>query len=115
MQISPTMRIGYGFYVGHGMGMVIYGGTVIGNNVNLSQFLIIRTNHAKPAIIGDNVYIAPSVCIVEAVKIGNNATIGAGAVVVKDVPDNATVAGVPARVLNYDDPGRYVVNRWVIQ
>ena len=42
------------------------------------------------------------------VHIGNNVTIGAGSVVTKDIPDNATVAGVPARVLNYNNPGRYV-------
>lgn len=47
-------------------------------------------------------------CIVENVHIGNNVTIGAGSVVTKDIPDNATVAGVPARVLNYNNPGRYV-------
>ncbi len=95
--------------------MVINGGTIIGNNVNISQFLNIGTNHNKPAIIGNNVYIGPSVCVVEDVKIGNNSSIGAGAVVTKDVPENATVAGVPAKVLNYKNPGRYVNQRWPIQ
>lgn len=93
--------------------MVVNGGTVIGNNVNLAQFLNIGTNHKTPAMIGDNVYIGPHVCLVEDVKIGNNSTIGAGAVVTKDVPQNATVAGVPAKVLNYDNPGRYIGNPYV--
>ena len=94
--------------------MVVNGGTIIGNNVNLTQFLNIGTNHNTPAIIGDNVYIGPHVSIIEDVKIGNNASVGAGAVVTKDVPDNATIAGVPAKVLNYDNPGRYVNRRWII-
>lgn len=115
VQISTSMKIGYGFYIGHNICMVINGGTIIGNNVNISQFLNIGTNHNKPAIIGDNVYIGPSVCIVEDVKIGNNSSIGAGAVVTKDVPENSTVAGVPAKVLNYNNPGRYVNRRWPIQ
>lgn len=91
---------------------MINGGTVIGNNCNVSQFLSIGTNKRTPATIGDNVYIGPNVCIVEDVNIGNNVTIGAGAVVTKDIPDNATAAGVPARVLNYDNPGIYVARRY---
>jgi serine O-acetyltransferase len=83
--------------------------------VNLTQFLNIGTNHSTPAIIGDNVYIGPQVCLVEDVKIGSNASIGAGAVVTKDVPENATVAGVPAKVLNYNQPGRFVNKRYKIE
>ena len=94
------------------MCMVVNGGTVIGNNVNLSQFLNIGTNHETPAIIGDNVYVGPHVSIIEDVKIGCNSSIGAGAVVTKDVPENATVAGVPAKVLNYNNPGRYILRPW---
>lgn len=108
-----TVKAGWGLYLGHGMCMVINGGTIIGNNVNLSQFVNIGTNHQTPAIIGDNVYIAPSVCIVENVQVGSNATIGAGAVVIRDVPSNATVAGVPAKILSYKNPGRYTQNnKW---
>jgi len=95
------------------MSLVINETTVIGNNVNLSQFTTIGSNHGKAATIGDNVYIGPGVCIVEDVVIGNNACIGAGSVVVKDVPENATVAGVPAKVISYKSPGRYIGNRYL--
>lgn len=111
IHIPRTTKIGYGFYIGHGIGIVINGGTVIGNNVNISHFLSIGTNNDKPATIGDNVYIGPNVCIVEDVRVGNNSTIGAGAVVVKDVPDNATVAGVPAKVISYKSPGQFIKNK----
>lgn len=112
IDIKPSTRIGFGFNIGHGIGIVINGGTIIGNNVNISQFLNIGTNHGTPALIGDNVYIGPMVCIVENVAIGNCSTIGAGSVVTRDVPSGATVAGVPAKVLNFANPGRYVERRW---
>jgi len=112
LQIPKQTKIGYGFYLGHGIGIVINPRTVIGNNCNLSQFTSIGTNDGKAAIIGDNVYIGPSVCIVGNVCIGNNVTIGAGSVVTKDIPDNATVAGVPAKILNYDNPGKYIGHRF---
>jgi serine O-acetyltransferase len=113
----PTRtKIGYGFSIGAqgGMCIAINGGTIIGNNVNISQFVNIGTNSNTYAIIGDNVYIGPHTCVVEDVKIGNNATIGAGAIVTRDIPENATAAGVPAKVLNYDNPGRYIKNPWPI-
>lgn len=109
-----STKIGYGFNIGHKICLGVNSGTIIGNNVNISQFDNFGTNHKTPAIIGDNVYIGPHVCLVDDVKIGSNATIGAGAVVTRDVPENATVAGVPAKVLNYDNPGRYIKNPWPI-
>lgn len=112
LQISPNTKIGYGLYIGHGFGTIVNPTAVIGNNVNLSQFSTIGSNKNKAAVIGDNVYIGPSVCIVENVSIGNNASIGAGSVVVKDVPKNSTVAGVPAKVISEKEPGRFVNKRW---
>lgn len=112
MQIPYETSIGYGLYIGHGIGIVVNGTAVIGNNCNLSQFTTIGANDGKAAEIGDNVYIGPSVCLVENIKIGNSVTIGAGAVVVKNVPDNATVAGVPAKVISYKTPGRYIGRKW---
>lgn len=114
IDIPLKTEIGYGLYIGHPRCIVINEGTKIGNNVNLSQFLSIGTNNNTPATIGDCVYIGPMCCIVEDVNIGNNATIGAGAVVVKDVPDNATVAGVPAQILHFDNPGRFIKNKFAL-
>lgn len=112
IQIPGNTSVGYGLFIGHGIGIVVNPTAIIGNNCNLSQFTTIGSNHGKAAVIGDNVYIGPSVCIVEDVRIGNNVSIGAGAVVVKDIPDNATAVGVPAKVVSYTEPGRYVTNRW---
>lgn len=112
IQLPRQTKIGYGLYIGHGGPIVVNKTAVIGNNCNLSQFTTIGTNKGKAAVIGDNVYIGPNVCIVEDVKIGNNVTIGAGSVVTKDIPDNATAVGNYAKVINYNNPGRYVNNRW---
>ena len=115
IDIPASTKIGYGFYIGHHICMVVNGATIIGNNVNLSQFVNIGSSDNLSAIIGDNVWIAPHVSIVDDVNIGNNSSVGAGAVVTKDVPENATVVGVPAKVINYNNPGRYVCNRWPIE
>lgn len=112
VRIHADCEIGYGLYIGHPMGILINHTARIGNNCNLSQFTTIGSNYERAAEIGDNVYIGPSVCIVEHVKIGHNATIGAGAVVVRDVPEDSTVAGNPAKVISMKEPGRYVLNRW---
>ena len=113
IQIPSNTHIGYGLYIGHGMALVLNPTVKIGNNCNLSQFTTIGSNHGQAATIGDNVYIGPNVCIVEDIKIGNNVTIGAGSVVTKDIPDNVTAAGVPAKVISDKKPGRYVNKRWL--
>lgn len=112
IDLPTETKIGFGLYLGHKRCMVINGGTIIGNNVDLFQFLNIGTNHYTPAVIGDEVYVGPNVCIVEDVHIGSRSSIGAGAVVTKNVPPGSTCAGVPAKVLNYNNPGRFVKYRW---
>ena len=112
IQIPRNTKVGYGLYIGHGGPVVVHPTTVIGDNCNLSQFTSIGTNENHAAVIGNNTYIGPNVSIVENVHIGNNVSIGAGSVVTKDIPDNATAAGNYAKVLNYKNPGRYILNRW---
>ncbi len=112
IEIPRQVKIGYGLYLGHAMSIVVNPNTKIGDNVNLSHFLSIGTNDGHAATIGDNVYVAPHVSIVGGVVIGDNVSIGAGAVVVKDIPRNATVAGVPAKILNYNNPARFIGNRY---
>ncbi len=113
--ISPKTPIGFGLVLGHGcFGIVINPETVIGNNCLISQFVNIGSNDKNAGVIGDCTYIGPMVCVVDEVHIGSNVTIGAGAVVVKDIPSNATAVGVPAKPINFENPGRYIGNKWML-
>ncbi len=112
LKIPHDTDIGYGFYIAHGLCIVVNNTCKLGNNVTLSQFCSIGATKGKAADIGNNVYIGPNVSIVEHVTIGNNVSIGAGAVVTKNISNNATVAGVPAKILHFDNPGRFIVYKF---
>ena len=109
--IPRTADIGYGFRIIHS-GPVVINSAHIGDNVNMGQFSTIGSLRNHAAIIGNEVYIGPSVCIVEDVHIGDGVTIGAGAVVVKDIEGGVTVAGNPAKVISYKEPGRFIWKKW---
>ena len=112
IQIPWGTRIGKGFYIGHFGTIVVNGGTVIGDNVNISQGVTIgQTNRGKRKgvpVIGNGVYIGPGAKVIGKVTIGNNVAIGANAVVTEDVPDNACVAGVPAKIVSMNGAEGYV-------
>lgn len=113
IQIDYKTDIGYGLYIAHNGPVYINKSAKLGNNCNLSQGVTIGANEGKAATIGDCVYIGPNVCVVEEVIIGNNVTIGAGSIVTKNAENNATIAGNYAKVLNFNNPGRYINNKWV--
>lgn len=112
ISIPFNTNIGEGFYIGHFGCIVVSPSAVIGKNVNISQGVTIgvtnRGDKAGVAIIGDGVYIGPGAKIIGAIRIGNNVAIGANAVVTHDVPDNAVVAGVPARIISMNGAEGYV-------
>lgn len=98
--INAGTKIGYGLYIGHGMSLCVNSNSIIGNNVSISQFVNIGSNHGHAAIIHDGAYIAPMSCLVERVVIGTDAVIGAGSVVTRDVPARKTYAGSPAKQIS---------------
>lgn len=112
INIPFNTKIDIGFYIGHFGCIVVNPKTVIGKNVNISQGVTIgasnRGGKAGVATIGDGVYIGPGVKIIGSIKVGNNVAIGANAVVTHDVPDNAVVVGVPARIISMNGAEGYV-------
>ena len=99
--LAPNVA-GPGFFPVHPGFFRAGGWTHIGKNCTLLPMVLIGKKHPKvegDAFIGDNCYISTGVTILGPIKIGNNVTIAAGSVVNKDVPDNAMVAGVPAKVV----------------
>ncbi len=114
IEISPKTQIGSGLYFPHSGCIMIHPDAVIGKNAHISHEVTIgkdfRGKKAGAPMIGDNVYIAPGVKIIGKIKIGNNVAIGANAVVLNDVPDNAVVVGIPGKVVSYKGNKEYVKN-----
>ena len=102
IHISGAAELGPGFYIGH---FDCFINAKTGRNVSVSQGVTL--GHAGGGkkgvpIIGDNVYFGAGSKAIGPVKIGSNVKIGANAVVVKDIPDNSTAVGIPARVVVKD-------------
>jgi serine O-acetyltransferase len=100
--VPYEVEIGHGSKFGYqGLGIVLHPRAKIGKNVIISQQVTIggRSKIYNVPVIGDNVFIGTGAKILGDVVIGNNVVIGANAVVVKSVPDNCVVAGVPAKII----------------
>ena len=104
VEIHPGARIGKNFMIDHGNGIVIGETSIIGNNVLIYHQVTLggtgneRGTKRHPSIC-DNVMIAAGAKVLGDIHIGTNAKIGANAVVLKDVPANATAVGMPARLI----------------
>ena len=107
IEIHPGAQIGKGFFIDHGNGVIIGETTVIGDNVTLYQGVTLggtgKEQGKRHPTIGNNVMISAGAKVLGSFKIGDNSKIGAGSVVLEEVPPNSTVVGVPGRVVKRDN------------
>jgi serine O-acetyltransferase len=103
IEIHPGANLGPGFFIDHGMGVVIGETSDVGENVTLYHGVTLGGTSTKKEkrhpTLGNNVVVGAGAKILGPVNIGHNARIGAGSVVVEDVPPNCTVVGVPGKVV----------------
>ncbi len=107
IEIHPGAVIGKGFFIDHGSGVIIGETTVIGDNVTLYQGVTLggtgkETGKRHPTLC-DNVMVSAGAKIIGSFTIGENSKIGAGSVVIEEVPPNCTVVGVPGRIVKRDN------------
>ena len=102
IEIHPGAQIGEAILIDHGMGVVIGETAVVGNRVTIYQGVTLggTGNHTgkRHPNIGDNVIIGSGAKILGPINIGENVKVGANSVVLKDIPDNVTVVGIPAQI-----------------
>lgn len=107
IEIHPGATIGKGLFIDHGAGVVIGETAILGDNVTLFQGVTLGGNGKEKGkrhpTLGDNVMVSAGAKILGSFTIGENSKIGAGSVVLQEVPPNSTVVGVPGRVVKRDN------------
>ena len=107
IEIHPGATIGKGLFIDHGHGVVIGETAIIGDNVTLYQGVTLggtgKEKGKRHPTIGDNVMISTGAKILGSFTVGENSKIGAGSVVLNEVPPNSTVVGVPGRIVKRDN------------
>lgn len=106
IEIHPGAKIGRRFFIDHGMGVVIGETCEIGDNVTLYQGVTLggtgKEKGKRHPTLEDNVLVATGAKVLGSITIGENSKIGAGSVVLKEVPPNSTVVGIPGKVVMRD-------------
>ncbi|MCR5267893.1 MAG: serine O-acetyltransferase [Lachnospiraceae bacterium] len=107
IEIHPGAQIGEGLFIDHGNGVIIGETTIIGNNVTLYQGVTLggtgKEHGKRHPTIADNVMISAGAKVLGSFTVGENSKIGAGSVVLEEVPPNCTVVGVPGRIVKRDN------------
>lgn len=103
IEIHPGATIGKGLFIDHGMGVVIGETAIIGDNCTIYQNVTLggtgKEQGKRHPTLGDNVLVGAGAKVLGPFKVGDNSRIAAGAVVLDEVPPNATAVGVPARIV----------------
>ncbi|WRP06728.1 serine O-acetyltransferase [Rossellomorea aquimaris] len=106
VEIHPGAKIGRRFFIDHGMGVVIGETCEIGDNVTLFQGVTLggtgKEKGKRHPTVQDNALIATGAKVLGSIVVGENSKVGAGSVVLKDVPPNSTVVGIPGKVVIQD-------------
>lgn len=106
IEIHPGAIIGRRFFIDHGMGVVIGETCEIGDNVTIYQGVTLggtgKEKGKRHPTVKDNALIATGAKVLGSITIGENSKVGGGSVVLRDVPDNSTVVGIPGRVVIQD-------------
>lgn len=106
IEIHPGAQIGRRFFIDHGMGVVIGETCEIGDNVTIYQGVTLggtgKEKGKRHPTLKDNVLVATGAKVLGSITIEENSKIGAGSVVLKDVPPNSTVVGIPGKIVIRD-------------
>ncbi|GAA0503328.1 serine O-acetyltransferase [Salinibacillus aidingensis] len=106
IEIHPGAKIGKRFFIDHGMGVVIGETCEIGDNVTLFQGVTLggtgKEKGKRHPTVKNNALIASGAKVLGSITIGENSKVGAGSVVLRDVPNNSTVVGIPGKVVVQD-------------
>ena len=107
IEIHPGATIGKGLFIDHGNGVIIGETAILGDNVTLYQGVTLggtgKEKGKRHPTLGDNVMVSAGAKILGSFTVGENSKIGAGSVVLSEVPPNSTVVGVPGRVVKRDN------------
>ncbi len=107
IEIHPGAEIGKGLFIDHGNGVIIGETTIIGDNCTLYQGVTLggtgKEHGKRHPTLGNNVMVSAGAKVLGSFKIGDNSKIGAGSVVLEEVPPNCTVVGVPGRIVKRDN------------